>query len=496
MTARHTLIQRFFATDYPRTLFPLSTNQIVVNHAAKELEAHIYQRVLDDNEKSHAFLAQQRVHASKPNYHLRRTVKLDPVAEYFLYDLTYRSRAIFRKSTLANRRSFGYRFSGGGPVPGADAYAAFKAELAAARAQFAHTLSFDIAAYFNSIYHHDLVHWFRDVEAPLEDVEAFSQFLLQINSGRSVDCLPHGLYPSKMVGSAFLWFVDSAARLKSSVVLRFMDDFHLFDDNVDTLISDFFQIQRLLGEKGLSVNPRKTRIPGGADDSAATKIDKMKADLLRMRRAVIRASGEEDVDDGGPPSMTKKQRGYLLTLLEEETLSEEDAELVLRLMQPYADEVVQHLYTLIGAFPNLAKEIYRFCHGMSPRNHDRVGEIVLEYVRTAQHPTEFTLFWLGKLVEDSLLKTPKAGDLLLALYECDSATAISKAKVLEIPEKRFGMVDLRAEQLKTGQSDWLSWAAAVGTRSDKVASRNYVLKYFCTGSEMNHIIGSCILGLK
>jgi hypothetical protein len=223
MAARHTLIQRFFATDYPRTLFPLSTNEIVVAHAAKALETHIYQRVLNASEKSQSFLAQQRVYASKPNYHLRRTVKLDPVAEYFIYDLTYRNRTVFRKSTSDSRRSFGYTFSGGEPVSGADAYADFKKALAAARGRFAHSFSFDIAAYFNSIYHHDIVRWFRDVEAASADVDAFSQFLLQINSGRTVDCLPHGLYPCKMVGNAFLWFVDSSARLKSQVVLRFMD---------------------------------------------------------------------------------------------------------------------------------------------------------------------------------------------------------------------------------------------------------------------------------
>jgi hypothetical protein len=222
----------------------------------------------------------------------------------------------------------------------------------------------------------------------------------------------------------------------------------------------------------------------------------MKADLLRMRRAIITASGEEEVDDGAPPLMTEKQRSYLISLLKEETISEEDAELVLRLMQPYAYEVLDHLHTLIGTFPNLAKEIHRFCGGTSEKNKTKVADIVLNYVKTAEHPTEFVLFWLGKVVEDYLLKTPRAGELLLALYQCDAATKISKAKILEVPESRFGMVDLRAEQLKTGQSDWLSWSAAVGTRGEKVASRNYVLKYFCTGSEMNHIIGSCILKLK
>lgn len=491
----HATVQRFFASDYPRTLFPLSTNEIVVKHAAQELDAHIHQRVLNDSEKSHAFLAQQRVYASKPNYQLRRTVKLDPVAEYFLYDLTYRNRSIFRKNKSTTRRSFGYRFSDGEPVTGADAYAEFKKAIAAGRAEFKRVLSFDIAAYFNSLYHHDLVHWFRDAEASTVDVDALSQFLSQTNSGRSVDCLPQGVYPCKMIGNSFLWFVDSSVRLKSALIIRFMDDFYLFDDDADTVIADFLQVQKLLGEKGLTINPGKTRGPGASEDSAGVKIDKLKAELLQLRRAIITASGEEDVDDDDPPSLSKKQRKYLISLLKEDTISEEDAELVLRLMQPYADEVLDHLDGLVEAFPNLAKEIHRFCAGLDNKGKARVAEIVLDYVES-KHPTEFVLFWLAKIVEDYLLKTKRAGDLLLALYQCEGATKISKAKILEIPENRFGMIELRNEQLKTGQSDWLSWSSAVGSRAQKPASRNYVLKYFCTGSEMNHIVGSCILALK
>lgn len=505
MTGRHRQVQNFFATDYPRTLFPLSTNEIVVRHAAKQLESHIYERVLVDAEKGHSFLAQQRVYASKPQFHLRRTVKLDPVAEYFIYDLAYRNRALFRQSKSRTRRSFGYRFVGGEPMPGSDAYSELTKALAFGKSRFAHTLSFDIAAYFNSLYHHDLVHWFRDLEASDQDVDALSQFLQQINSGRSIDCLPHGLYPTKMLGNAFLWFVDSSARLQSKLMVRFMDDFHLFDDSVDTLVGDFSLIQKLLGEKGLSVNPRKTRAPGSPDDSAATKIDQMKTELLRMRRAAITASGDDADDDeheesgGGdasPASLTKKQRLYLISLLKEDTLSEEDAELVLRLMQAYPDEVIAHLRSMIRNFPNLAKEVYRFCTKTSEKNREAIADIVLDYVAAVEQPPEFVLFWLGKLAEDCLLKTPKAGDLLFALYQCHSATRISKAKILEIPENRFGMAELRAEHLKTGQSDWLSWSAAVGTRAQKAASRNYILKYFATGSEMNHLIGSCILGLK
>jgi hypothetical protein len=75
------------------------------------------------------------------------------------------------------------------------------------------------------------------------------------------------------------------------------------------------------------------------------------------------------------------------------------------------------------------------------------------------------------------------------------ATPITKAKLLEIPSNRYGLPELRDEQLKGGNSDWLAWSAAVGTRKTKRASRNYVLNYFKNGSPINRLISEIISAL-
>lgn len=76
--------------------------------------------------------------------------------------------------------------------------------------------------------------------------------------GGVLNYLPHGIYPTKMIGNEFLKVVDLSAQLKSSVLVRFMDDFTLFDDDPDVLRQDFLRIQQLLGQFGLNVNPSKT----------------------------------------------------------------------------------------------------------------------------------------------------------------------------------------------------------------------------------------------
>ncbi len=60
-------------------------------------------------------------------------------------------------------------------------------------------ISCDISDYFNHVYHHDLQAWFAALEPQkAEDVEDFGKYLREINAGRSLDCLPQGLYPSKL----------------------------------------------------------------------------------------------------------------------------------------------------------------------------------------------------------------------------------------------------------------------------------------------------------
>jgi hypothetical protein len=116
----------FIKADFTATLFPLKTNLLIAQKHGKDVSDYIYQNILNDKQTADNFLAQQRVYATKPHGHLRRTVKLDPVAEYFLYDIVYRNREIFRPEVSDTRRSFGYRFMGGKHISVHAAYNAYK----------------------------------------------------------------------------------------------------------------------------------------------------------------------------------------------------------------------------------------------------------------------------------------------------------------------------------------------------------------------------------
>ncbi len=484
---------QFFLKDYDGTLFPLSTNRLLVEQHSRELAEFIQK---EDLAGGGSFLQQHRVFASKRGWFLRPTVKLDPVAEFYLYDLVYRNRALFRRPAIPNRKSFGFQIADGEASPILSSYSLFKAAIAYERVRHRHYIYFDVASYFNHIYHHDLVEWMEKAGAANDDVSAFGKFLREIKGGDSFDCLPQGLYPAKMIGSAFLSFIEESSRIHAAKTLRLMDDVWLFDDNPDVLIADFLTVQSLLSQRGLSLNEEKSKILLGhdLDSEVPADLDEIKIRLLQRQREELKDSGgygdDGDEEDTELDSLGEEEMAYLISLLSSGDIQEEDAELVLTLMRDADADIGEYLPMLIRDFPGLAKRLYYFC--ASYEDESVVADALIELLKSGSKLTEFQMFWFAKITEDLLLKNPAAGNLLTALYEHDAATVISKAKILEIPEMRFGMPDLREEQLRSGHSDWLAWTAAVGTRKNPKAQRNHLLKYFRKSSPMNRLIGEFV----
>ena len=145
---------------------------------------------------------------------------------------------------------------------------------------------------------------------------------------------------------------------------------------------------------------------------------------------------------------------------------------------------------LLTKFPGLTRNIYFYAKLAS----DRAGldEVVEEFLAAGENATEYQLFWLAKLAEDFLAASPRFGSILISALEHPRATTISRAKIFEIPENRFGLPDLREEVLRSGKSDWEAWAAATGSRGEPRAKRNHLLKYFAKGSPLNGLIAKCV----
>jgi hypothetical protein len=258
---------------------------------------------------------------------------------------------------------------------------------------------------------------------------------------------------------------------------------------------DFVLIQQLLGDKGLSLNPAKTSYEE-EPKNIADEVDEMKVSLLKVRRFIIEISGMEVEDeDLEESSLSEEQVEYLLDLLKNPDIEESDAELVLVLLREHGEDVLPQLEGFLRRFPGLSRNVYHFAKHVGDRDKDALAQIVFDFAADGAYATEDQLFWMAKLSEEFLSKTSRYRDILLAIYQHQNATEVSKAKILEIPEQRFGMPELRHEHLRVGKSDWLSWSSAVGSRAATKISRNHALTYFGKASPMNRLIADCVMSI-
>ena len=483
----------YLLDDQPRTLFPLKLTEILVERSARALYGEIERiRKTDGRDRSTGFLTQISCHAAKRGLHLRRTIKVDPVAELFIYDLVHKDRATFRRSRGAERRRFGYVFKRGRPVPATTSYGEFRDAVRNAASRYRYHLGVDIARYFNSVYHHDLVQWYEEGREA-EAVREFDRYFREIVGGRSVGCLPQGFHPCKAIGASFLNRVERYRRLRCARMLRFMDDFFLFDNDRGVLEEDFLLLQRYLGERGLSLNAEKTTW-GEGPLRGVTTINEVKVQLLERRRFTLEvAYGEvrqvaaENKGEASEP-LTEEQVEYIKEILEDGKIGEEDAELVLTLIGERAEDELEQLMGMFERFPALARSVHAVVGSF--RDKEDLCRQLVRIAKGKRVLTEDQLFWAGKIAEDHLADSKWAVALLTALYSHGSATDLTRAKILEIPWPDLD--DMREEYLKGGRSDWLAWCSAVGSRRVAKWKRNHLLGYYRKGSRMNEIVAGCV----
>jgi hypothetical protein len=472
-------VRHFALIDHAYTFYPLEVVRLLFERRFEALGALAETATCAEPP---TLPAQTPISPAKKGQVLRDTVLLDPLASYALYDLVYRNRTLLSHRTGGHRLVFGNGFRRGATISGSQGYSEYQRALSEMRRTHKLSLSFDIATFFNDIRRDELVDSFLMIGAAKEDCERLRRVL------GAAGTLPQGVYPTKVLGSRFLAFMDEASQLRSTAAVRFMDDFTYFDDDERVLHGDYERAQKLLAARGLKVNPQKTILPGTPAPAHPT-IDRTRLGLLRLRRSVVRDVSGIGSDRTVPVPLTLEQRGYLIDLFGQDGLSEEDAELVLTLMRAYSGDVLQHLDQLIGPFPNLAKRIYTFFRDV-PDSTD-VAAVISDRLKS-KHAGEYELFWFAALLEDRLRHTPHAEAIYRGLLDAPSATDVTRARVFQIPENRFGMPHEREEQLRKATSDIQSWSAAIGSRFLPRRSRASLFEAFRKGSALNALVAELV----
>ncbi|MCP1133296.1 reverse transcriptase domain-containing protein [Paenibacillus polysaccharolyticus] len=513
----------FILRDFQKTLFPLRSTLLLSkfnsDHILQFVNNEIFSQawfktILSDveyakvseimNEKQikkinqiaqSYFLIQPWVYALKDKNHYRQTFQLDPVAHIFIYDFVFRNRSYFQKQMYSNRESFGYTFNGDSYNSQSEEYKNFLVKLKFLKSEFDFMGKIDISNFFNNIYHHDVVSYIARL-INQQEAEKIGKFLREINEGRSTSCMPQGLFPMKVVGSNFLSFIEASRELKSEYIIRFMDDIYFFSNNEETIKRDIFNAQRILGEKGLSLNEEKTGVFSSRVDRE-NDIETVKVSLLEKRRMVINSYTDEFDDDNNQElnELTEVETEFLHNLLQDvRNIEDEDIELILSLLMTSESDTIKLTKLVLYKSPQLMKNLYYNIK----RNYMRISDSVITEIESYLEKTfipEYQLFWITKIIVDFTALNESIADLLNSIYRHTSVTNIVKCLILEVPENNYGFLELK-KTVARGHAPELIISAMVGLLSHEKSNRNQIYKYVAKSNSMLRTIISVLYPLE
>ena len=473
----------FVLEDNKRSLFPLKSTGRYIELGADQLRNLIYKNIFDSSKKSDSFSTCPIVYALKDNRHLRRMLFLDPAASFYIYDFLINNYKLFQIDTKKKKRKYyGYALKSKKSLSPFMQYHTFRKRKYELKSKYQYFAKADISNCFNSFYHHDIVSHLRS-HLPEDEAIQFGQFLREINAGTSINCFPQGIYPAKSIGNNYLSFCERSFDLKSAAIIRFLDDFFFFDNKLSVIEQDIIVLQQLLGARGLSLNEGKTKFGSKSSDFEEKKLDSIKKSLLVKREEIFSydESQKENV------ILDSEEVEYLKNILKSRDVSEEDVELALSLFKQDEEAAEVLIDIVFNRYPNLIKDLHRHM-----RDIEDNGELwkAIENKISADFLTEYELFWLVRSIIDIYTFDEDSAELLFTIFKHPCSSPTVKAAILEFTDNRYGLEDLKLQQLRSGAEGIIASSAVAGLEKLEKSKRNQNLKYISKSSTYLHTLCS------
>lgn len=466
----------FICQDQKRTIFPLRANSEFLTCGEDDIRNYLATTVFD-NKQREGFFTATVAYARKDPLHLRRVLVLDPVSSFFLYDFVFSNCAAFQVQKPSNRCFYGHSFSGSQSVDAFTQYHEFRKLKYYLKASNCFFAKIDVFNCFNSFYHHNVVTWLKS-EIDEASGAIFGQFLREINSGSSVGCFPQGLYPAKVLGNAYLSFIEKSRNLKAQYIIRFLDDIFLFFDSHQELAGDLVTVQHLLDNHHLALNDSKTLLGERGTRFDEHRLDDIKKRLVQKREKAPRdyfedeeSEEQQDPDD----QLSYAEIEYLMELITESRVAQEDVELALSLLRHHPPALHPILEQVTSSAPHLLRKLHRFIGQW--KNDSGVWSTISARIRDGSILDEYDLFWYAKIIIDHFDFNQNTADRLIQIYQHPRATTPVKALILETSNLDHGFAELKVEELRSNPGPICIASVLIGLKNLEKGRRNQLFKY-------------------
>lgn len=466
--------EKLILSDQMRWIFPLKSVAALASEGADRIRKHLRDEILNPKAQT-GFSPCDVAFARKDEHHLRKVLVLDPIACFYIFDFVVQHRSYFQTTRSGKRRRFGHAFKNATPVDAFKQYHAFRREKYKRLANHDFFVQADVFNCFNSFYHHDVTSYLSD-NTSTEAGQGIGQFLREINAGTSISCFPQGLYPAKVLGNAYLGFIEQSRRMRAQESVRFLDDIVLFCDSDEEARDALLDLQYILASRHLSLNDSKTIIGDRSSTFKEVGLDEIRRSLVEKREELKGGYDDHNEDDEEQALLEEDEREYLVALLQSPNLAQEDVELALTLLRNELDAFDLVVEPVIEKAPHLLRGLHRFIATSGPEDGGQVWDAIANRLKKKRIP-EHDLFWYARTLVDYYEIDQDVADLLLELYYHPEATSVVKAAILEDNCLDHGLDDLKIQELRSGSNLLIVSAAMHGLSGLEKGKRNHQFKY-------------------
>ena len=470
----------FYNFDYQKTLFPLESNRVILKCGFKALHEYSKGNV--------ELWKQQPVSALKKDGSLRTTVKLDPFMDYIFYSFVLNHQKVFEYRNTYSRTVYGYYFDNGRPRSIAKSYNEFQATIRKCRRAYKYYLKLDVKAYFDSMSLSDFMKWLRKRKTDCFCTDLLESCFNKVSEAKIKSFLPQGIYPTKLLGSHYLSFLERDGCLYSDRSVRFLDDIYLFSDDPKLLARDFHTIQYELRERGLSINPSKTYLSIYHSVSSLSGESLTHSFLHKKRLQSFEVSDGETLFDGPSSRLTSIDRVYLDSRIKNMEPYEEDVDVLLTFLRDDADEYLSLIDYVIYHYPYHTKSLYYFIKYI--KNHKSVVALLRSFLQSHKKISEYQLFWITKIA--LYLRTACGEDVSLEIFNHPNVTVLIQSKILEEPGGNNKILDIGRDFLSITSEGLLAYCAAFGQRESGGLEQNIGFRTFSERSSFSNVLAKII----
>jgi hypothetical protein len=291
-------------------------------------------------------------------------------------------------------------------------YSRFKEKVTVYSGQRTHCLRTDVASFFETIYQHFLINLVSNLNIERPYVNLLEKALFNWREQNSHGIL-QGLFPSDLFGNFYLTSIDYYLETTDLDFCRFVDDYYIFADSKNKLVSASVYISEHLRSNGLFLNESKTKFaPSASILREETEFDTMFSDISRM---LNEATGRDnflkteygfqvswDDQNEEDDNVDLEIEGIKLNLIEKLYNARNNARFqrdqivkfcIPLLSRAQSDKPLHNIDADVLGYPHLTK-IYASYLANIGRNNSEVGPIVERLLLSSRITYEYQYHWL------------------------------------------------------------------------------------------------------